>query len=335
MKEQIDKYDNSFNFIRLLAAFQVFCGHAFAHLNVAMPIELQFVMRIFPGVPIFFGLSGYLLWNSLDKSSDFKQFALKRILRLYPEMWGGELLNMIIILLLYRESIDWIQFVFFKIGQATLLQFWTPDCLREYGCGTPNGSLWTVTVMVQCYVLLWGSHKILHNRRLKRWFAAIFIFVILSVICEKKESFLSEIACKIIDVTFVPYLYIFLIGAFMMEYYDILIPYLKKYWLALLVVAEIVNMLKIDVGRYGSVHTAFILATLIGFSYKFNKIKINKDISYGFYIYHMVVINAMIELGYIKYPWFVLTAAVITLILALLSYFTIGGFSRKLRLQRV
>ena len=120
-----------------------------------------------------------------------------------------------------------------------------------------------------------------------------------------------------------------------MLFRSILIPYLKKYWLALLVVAEIVNMLKIDVGRYGSVHTAFILATLIGFSYKFNKIKINKDISYGFYIYHMVVINAMIELGYIKYPWFVLTVAVITLILALLSYFTIGGFSRKLRLQRV
>lgn len=81
--------NNSLNFIRLLAAFQVFLGHADTHLNLNLPDNVLNVFNTLQGVPVFFLISGFLIWASLGKVNDFKTFAKKRILRLYPELWGG------------------------------------------------------------------------------------------------------------------------------------------------------------------------------------------------------------------------------------------------------
>ena len=40
------------------------------------------------------------------------------------------------------------------IGQLTLFQFFTPDALRDFGYGCPNGSLWTIPVEIEFYILI-------------------------------------------------------------------------------------------------------------------------------------------------------------------------------------
>lgn len=82
------KEKNCLNLIRILAAIQVFLGHASEHLNISLPGLLMKPFSIIQGVPVFFLISGFLIWNSLNHNSAFKQFAKKRILRLYPELWG-------------------------------------------------------------------------------------------------------------------------------------------------------------------------------------------------------------------------------------------------------
>lgn len=82
-----DKRDNCFNFIRLIAALQVFFGHASEHLFVPMPSGVKEIWWAFRGVPIFFILSGFLIWNSLERQTSFFTYCKKRLLRLYPELY--------------------------------------------------------------------------------------------------------------------------------------------------------------------------------------------------------------------------------------------------------
>lgn len=86
---EINRKKNCFNFIRMIAAMQVFLGHASEHLNVALPQVMRSILSCFNGVPIFFLLSGFLIWDSIGHTAGFKQYAVKRFFRVYPELWGG------------------------------------------------------------------------------------------------------------------------------------------------------------------------------------------------------------------------------------------------------
>ena len=85
----MNRHDNCINLIRIIAAFQVFYGHATAHLSLNMPTAIGYILSIIPGVPTFFLISGFLIWQSIDRTGYFGVFARKRIARLYPELWGG------------------------------------------------------------------------------------------------------------------------------------------------------------------------------------------------------------------------------------------------------
>mgnify|MGYP003526174561 CR=1 FL=1 len=72
LDRQTDSWrNNSLNLIRLLAAFSIMYGHARVHMGVSVPEILNRVIDVFHGVPIFFILSGYLLWNSVGRSKSF------------------------------------------------------------------------------------------------------------------------------------------------------------------------------------------------------------------------------------------------------------------------
>lgn len=69
----------------------------------------------------------------------------------------------------YKEKINWLMLSLFGITQATVLQFWTPDFLKNFGNGTPNGALWTICVIVQFYIVCWFVHKFLKGKPLWIW----------------------------------------------------------------------------------------------------------------------------------------------------------------------
>ena len=77
---------NNFDLVRLFAALQVAICHSAGHFgyqNFAITL-----LGYFPGVPIFFFVSGFLIYSSYEKSKENQKplfnFYQKRFLRLYP-----------------------------------------------------------------------------------------------------------------------------------------------------------------------------------------------------------------------------------------------------------
>jgi len=110
-----------------------------------------------------------LIWGSCGRSISYADYLKKRIWRIYPELWMAVIVEMIVLLALYEGPYNWPQTILFVFTQSTLFQFWTPDCLRGYGCGTPNGALWTIGIIVQFYIVAYFLYKKLHAKNLKMW----------------------------------------------------------------------------------------------------------------------------------------------------------------------
>lgn len=328
----VDYKKNSFNLIRLFAALQVFLGHAVHHLKIEYDLK---IISFFPGVPIFFFLSGFLIWSSIERTADFKTYLKKRVFRIYPELWMGVALSVVSILVLYLENIKWLDLGLFSITQSTFMQFWTPESLRGFGCGTPNGSLWTICVIVQFYILAWFLYKLLKRKR--DWVAIIICSVALSVVFPYlKPLFPSELLAKLFGQTIFPHLWMFLFGGVVWAYRETILPILKKIWWVapcIMLVAEIWGVPRIG-GTYDLLNSLCLFVFITGFAYKFHRLNVKYDISYGIYIYHMIVINVLIELNVIKSWYAVLLALFVTVILATVSYFINSKINVCLRCKK-
>ncbi len=323
---------NSLNFIRILAALQVLIGHAEVHLKADfLPGIVSNALGVLQGVPVFFILSGFLIWNSISRTKDLKTFCQKRVFRLYPELWIGVLLNFVVIVVLYKK-IQWIPFLAFQLTQSTFLQFWTPSFLRGYGCGTPNGSLWTIGVMLQAYIVMWFLFKILHGKSAKFWAFLNVFCIALSFVPQVLQLILPEILVKLFNQTFVPYLFLFVIGMTLCEFFPKLIVFLKKTWYIFAIVAIAIVFFGLDIrSTYGILKSYFIAPAIIGFAYSFPKMSFKYDYSYGIYIYHMIVINILIHFGIVGQVWTIPAVIILSFLLSMASYHSIGTFSRRKR----
>lgn len=173
--------NNSLTLFRYIAALQVILGHAEALLEIAFPEWIMRLMGLFQGVPLFFGISGFLVWQSLERNNSFKIYAKKRFIRIYPQLWMGVVFSVMTIIIFYNKKTDWMMLLLFLFTQASFLQFWTPDFLRDYGSGTPNGSLWTICIFVQFYIAVYFFYKLFKEKRMIFWFLAIGVSLLFDV----------------------------------------------------------------------------------------------------------------------------------------------------------
>ena len=326
---------NSINLIRLIAAISVMYYHVIAHLDIAgMPAWIEstinYTFGFVYGVPTFFGISGFLIWKSIEKSESFTSYAKKRFWRIYPELWVAVIIEIASMLISCPETAEGgYKVAVFGATQGTIFQFWTPDALRVYGCGTPNGALWTIGVMIQTYVVMYFLYKFLHGKRAWRWLLVFAISVCASIVIKNLDGIIPEIPLKLAGQTFVPFLWLFLAGAFITEKYDVLIKYLRKlFWIPLILSFGIMYFgIDIHTHMYPVFRCLFLIMGLIGFAYAFPRLNIKTDISYGIFLYHMTVVNVMIQLGYKNDPMYLVIAMVISVVLAWVSTVTVGRWS--------
>ena len=141
---------------------------------------------------------------------------------------------------------------------------------------------------------------------------------------------------KLYSMTIFPYLWMFLIAALTSEYYELIVPILKKYWwlfMAILIIKSIFPFWDIRLHLYQCLGTVLSFCAFVGFAYSFPQINIKTDISYGVYIYHMTVLNALIALGYMGNSWTLLVVISVTCLLAWISTVTIGKISNLKKLS--
>ena len=131
-------------------------------------------------------------------------------------------------------------------------------------------------------------------------------------------------------VSLFPYLWMFLLAALASEKKDKVIPILKKWWwlfIFILILNTAVVQLDVKLSLYPIINTVLRFGGFVGFAYAFPRINVKRDISYGVYIYHMTIVNALIALGFVGESWTLWFVIVLTCLLAWISTITIGKLS--------
>jgi len=305
--------DNNFDLLRLLAAAQVAFFHCATHLQVPLDRERPLVAFAshLPGVPIFFVVSGFLISLSWERNPQPASYARNRVLRIYPALWvcfGVGVLSAAIVGgvdFLRAGALPWVA------AQLTIGQFYNPDFLRGYGIGVLNGSLWTIPVELQFYLLLPLMYRVF---RLRERSGIVALAALAAASIAAQYTFLAfsgtaseALPVKLFGVTLAPYLWMFLIGVLLQRNFECFAPWLQGkaiLWLAafaLFVALEKSLGITVATNTPNPVPMAVLGCAVIASAYTAprlgNSLLRGNDISYGLYIYHAVVLNAFVASG--------------------------------------
>ena len=332
MVEKISR-ENNFDLIRLLAALQVVVMHTSIHLNINL-FYFKNIFVYFPGVVIFFIISGFLIYGAFQSNQNLKRYFKNRFLRLYPALWCCFAVTVILLFsfhILDFSSLFKTEFWAWIAAQLTFFQFFTPDILRGWGVGTPNGSLWTIPVETQFYILL--PILVLTLKKIPFNIRIISVFIIsmaLNMIVGTGET-LTE---KLFGVSIFPYLFWFLIGVFFRHNWGRMQNLFKGkalYWLIayfayILIFGEWLNLYMpyYNTNLIGVVSYLILAGLTISTAFTTpklsNKLLKHNDISYGVYLYHMLIVNSFVTLNIKNDFWILITVIAITCLLAWLSW---------------
>lgn len=289
------RHNNNFDLLRLLAAFQVLFLHVFADLG--LPIPGGAVLAIFPGVPIFFVISGFLVSESYERTS-LPTYLLNRGLRIFPGLWACLAVSMVIAAVWGGVSFAgagaWIA------AQATVVQFYNPPFLRGFGVGTLNGSLWTIPVELQFYLALPFIYWLFKTNRVL--IGAILAGVAINLAYQAWGLEDRSFAQKLVGETLPVYLYMFLLGValqknrwFIERFLVGKLPQWLGVYLVFALAAEVAGFP--SGGNFLNPASAIVLALVVVSAAFARTIPLKHDVSYGLYLYHMPVVNAFYEQG--------------------------------------
>jgi peptidoglycan/LPS O-acetylase OafA/YrhL len=335
--------ENNFDLLRLIAATQVVIFHTIEHLEINNLNKFTNILSYFPGVLVFFTISGFLIFSSFDRNNDFKKYFINRFLRLFPALWLCFFITLGLLLffntITFHDIFSWtiIKWVF---TQVTVFQFWTPDVLRSLGVGTPNGSLWTIPIELQFYILL--PFIILVFKKIRLVYKFLFLIIIslaFSFYLSSKQGMHETLVIKLSGVSILPYLYCFLTGSMMYLFWDKikkLIVCKALYWLLFYFSFNFIFNIKPSYLPINlKVISNSLLAILsISLAYTLPKLSLflkGNDISYGMYIYHMLVINSLISFGYLGDVKYLFLTIIITIAISSLSWFLIEKKALQLK----
>ena len=330
---------NNFDLIRLFAAFQVALVHVFHIMEIETAWLGSFILHLFhlfPGVPIFFFISGFLISRSYENNSCLKEFFINRVLRLYPGLIACVAFSIVVVMVsgyLQGKGVQWFELGLLFLAKITVFQFYNPEFMRAYGDGVLNGSLWTITVEIQFYLLIPGVFFLL-SRKPPQCTAncALVVLTILFFILNRLYAVLPDmedksLITKLIGISFVPWFYIFLLGVLAQRNFEFFHAYLagKFYYMFPLYLVS-AYMLSDSGSAFGNnsnpVVVVLLILTIFSFAYSTpalsKKVLRGNDMSYGIYIYHMPVVNLLlyselyqkIEYGFVALMACILLAAI-------------------------
>ena len=294
----VNTKSNILDIFRIVATLQVFLGHIATHFKFDNSIT-QWIYFV-RGVPILFVLCGFLAAMSLGNKS-IKKWYFSRAVRILPAFWAVIIINSIIIFIFYGLP-NLKDGLLYGATQMFGLNFYTGDWLRAYGVGTPNGVLWTIPVQIEFFILVPLLNKLLKNRSLKFGLGVVGVLALLSIVIHRLNGVLPTIISKLIEVTVLPYLYFLVLGMVGWYHKDKLISNLRKFkwWiLAAYVIWKLFEMFTpytqiLDGVLYNVVTTLLMGMVVLGFGFTASW-RAPMDITYGFYLYHMVFINIALE----------------------------------------
>ncbi len=353
-------HKNNFDLIRLLAALQVVETHTCsAPLSLPLkPDALAFLLAQFPGVPIFFVVSGFLVTQSYRHGSGgVASYFTRRALRIYPALWVN--IGLIVILLALTGSLsasmkgprlaEWL-LVTFSMGSEIAGNFFVGILTSANGFypNFPSGVTWTLVVEIGFYILLpFILLGRLTDRRytwisLAAW-TTLSLFIVHHYFHLKTASPDATLA-KLLSINTLTYLWQFMIGVTCSVYWDRLRLYFEGCflrWLAIYLCAVVVMHLYFHVDSFEDhknaesleLITLLMASVVLSFAFTWPKaasILRGNDLSYGIYLYHRPIIVTLGLLGVTgAIDWFIVFGG--TVALAALSWHLIERRALQLK----
>jgi peptidoglycan/LPS O-acetylase OafA/YrhL len=329
---------NNFDLLRLLAALQVAVVHSIGILKPTGYFArlLGAGLDRFPGVPIFFVISGVLISKSYEHSDSLRDYLRNRCLRIFPGLWVCLVVSVAVILALGVGSLgritapDWL---LWWAGQMSIFQNLQATFLEPLSTGL-NGSLWTIPIELEFYIVLPALYGILRLRRrlgnMRLLAIALASLAVQLLIVNSHRSVGQVRAYSLLEVTLAPYLWMFLVGVSIQRNWSTVRGWLfgRAHWwgLGYLMLCAAARWLRVDTG--GNNMSPVYLLPLAGLVVSLamsapqlsDRILRHRDVSYGLYLYHMLVIDLLVGLA-APSGWALFAAAIIvSLGLAALSW---------------
>jgi peptidoglycan/LPS O-acetylase OafA/YrhL len=283
LKSTSPRGSNSYDFIRFVAASMVLYSHHHALMGRPEPI-VPFYGEKFGAlaVYIFFSLSGFLIYLSLEKNGDWWRFAAARFLRVMPNLTVALVLSSLVTLLYFSNFANLPAHIYYVVRGILLALFGAgydiPGIFESLKYHALNGPLWSLRYELHLYLFLFLIVTV--GGRFRGWILAILLpLLIYNWMADKHQYILG------VDIFEYSRLgQIFFSGA--------LLGYLWKYW----------KQHAIAVGLAGLV-LCFVLEALIPFNSFLNALALaaaviglgsssalawfskGGDSSYGMYIY--------------------------------------------------
>ncbi|HSY05805.1 MAG TPA: acyltransferase [Steroidobacteraceae bacterium] len=332
---------NNFDLIRLAAALQVAFTHTLLDLGMAdraWPVRI--VTDMFPGVPVFFFISGFLISKSFEKNPVVREFALNRGLRIYP--------GLAVCFLVSLASVWWSGYfrtvsvppttlALWAAAQLSIGQFFNPAFMRHYGVGVLNGSVWTICVELQFYLLVPLLYAATGLRQLSARHANAVLLTLIALFVIANQAYLHITAAhsrplwyRVAGVSFAPWFYMFLVGVFFQRNFTLMQRCFGGRFIPVLIVYCALGLVCTKAAGWGFGNSLnpplFTALSIVTFAAAFSGITLSErllrrnDLSYGVYLYHQPVSNFLLANGWSTGLKAVLLAVAAAVALAYVSW---------------
>lgn len=300
--------------------------HAMAHLeDTGVPL-----LEHFPGVPAFFFVSGFLIYASY-KNAPGGRYIENRFLRLFPALIFVTLGGAVVALIAHGWR-DVFQnpstYGAWFLAQITIGQGWNPALFRDVGVGVINGSLWTLTTEIIFYAFVPGI--VWAERHFRHTVAALTIIsfgiyaagptIWSSPVYRDKTTF------DLIALTPLAWGWMFGFGILAQKHFAVVQRFIRYLPLAALPFIAILATNSDGVwfgsvgNRLGLIYFACYAALITWLAFGTPVVRLEMDLSYGVYIWHMPIINLLIVL---TLPSALLLSLLLTFIVAAASWYLV------------
>lgn len=321
-----DLRSNCFDFIRLIAAVSVVVAHGVRHLDapflgIAPGADVLHGGK--EGVRVFFILSGMLVFMSalrcLELGRPLRSFFANRFLRVAPAIYAYAIVVSLVLLLIgaiSARSLISKTYLAWLFGNCALYPLYFPPEHRSIGVGVLNGSLWTIPVEVMFYLVvpglawLWWKGR----RHAVAWIlgaSALVATIVLDQVQRAHPAWFGNggedeaLWFKIYFAALPPWLYWFALGIawfYLWERAPKAIGWFVASCAAYVGLAFVWYDALAPLGAFREIAYGIPLSyATVWFGFKgpviFRDLSKVGDLSYGVYIWHMVVVNLMLYAG--------------------------------------
>ena len=303
---------NNFDLARLLLAVLVVFEHAYL-------VGLQPLQTSILGIPInahiavqgFFVISGYLIFQSWERASDWRDYMVKRVRRIYPAYFTVVVAMAVIGVFFtsrdvasYFMSVEWIRYLVSNLVFLNFLQPTLPGVFADRVDPLINGPLWTIKIEVMFYLCV-PLIALLARRFRVIWvmaalyvasFVWVYVFYHLSV-SEGRGAYLK------LSYQLPGQLSFFLGGAVLFYYFEIFKRYAHVFGVAAILV--LVAHFRFETVPLALLYPAALSIVVIYFAEilpclgNFGRFG---DLSYGLYILHFPVLQMVAASSLIANP---------------------------------